>query len=125
MNKQIVYWVRFYSPGSIVNNEWSIDQKNQPKPEDIEWPDNAYCFTINKRVDVIDGDKVYKGEPEQIGPIYYHPDSKVETLDEVNQNPNATDILVRNMECNDWEKIIWSRWNNWPQPFDPSKHVVM
>ena len=53
--------------------------------------------------------------------MYYHPDSKVEDLKEVEQNPNATDTLIRNIKNNGWDRIIWTRWGNWPQPFNPTK----
>lgn len=125
MKKQTVYWVRFFAPGSFVANEWTKDYDEQPRPNDIEWPDNAYAFTVHKRVDALDGDDTYKGKPEQIGPIYYHPESKVETLEEVRHNPNATDILIQNMERNGWAEIIWTRWGNWPQEYDATKHQVL
>ena len=39
--------------------------------------------------------------------------------------PRATPILISNMECNDWKQIIWTRWGNWPQPFDPATAEVL
>jgi len=34
-------------------------------------------------------------------------------------------ILLSNMRCNGWPSVIYSRWGNWPQPFDATKVVVL
>ncbi len=125
MNKVTKTWINFYAPGSFTANEWTKDTPENTSPDDVEWPDNAYAFTLHRRVDIVDGGETYNGKPEQIGPMYYHPDSATETLEEVKQNPSATSILVGNMECNRWERIVWTRWGNWPQPFDSEKHRVL
>lgn len=125
MQKVKKYWARFYAPGSFVANEWDIESSSKIEPSSVEWPENAYAMTLHERTDMIDGDDTFTGQAEQIGPMYYHPDSVVETLDEAKRNPNATSILISNMECNRWESIVWSRWGNWPQPFDSSKHQVL
>jgi hypothetical protein len=124
MNKETVYYARFWSPGSFVAEDWT-KPISTPDPRKVEWPDRAYAFSIHKREDVVDGDKRYKGKPEQIGPLYYHPDSKVESLAEVRKNRKATDILISNMECNGWKQMVWTRWGNWPQPFEPERMEVL
>lgn len=124
MHKRTVYYVTFTAPGAFVAESWKREVSS-PDPHKVEWPGNAYAFTMHKREDAIDGDTVYIGQPQQIGPTYYHPDSKVETLAEVRLNQKATPILISNMECNRWSHIIWSRWGNWPQPFDPAESEVL
>ena len=124
MKKVTKYFVTFFSPGAFVA-ETSSREIAAPQPNNIEWPKDAYSFVIDERVDVVDGRKTYKGESKQVGPMYYHPDSKVETLEEVRKNPNATPIPISNMKGNGWDEIIWSRWGNWPQPFDREKHKVL
>lgn len=119
-------FVTFMCPGSFVGESYSRDVDDRFSRHDVAWPDNAYAFTLHERTDVIDGQEVFVGKPIQIGPIYYHPDSKVESLEEVRANPNAQrGCLISNMECNGWGQIIWSRWGNWPQPFDAEKMHVM
>lgn len=124
MRKELKRFVRYFSPGSFYANDWTenIDAR---APNSVPWPENAYAFTMHEREDVIDGQKIYKGDSKQIGPMYYHPDSKIETLDEVTRNPKASDILISNMRCNKWEHVVWSRWGNWPQPFDETKAVIV
>lgn len=124
MDKRTVFYVRFWSPGSFVAEEWDRPA-DSADPRKVAWPDNAYAFRLFKREDVIDGDKTYQGKPEQVGPIYYHPDSVIQSLDEVRANPKASRILVSNMECNGWEQMIWTRWVTWPQPYEPGKMEIL
>jgi len=122
MNKETVFYARFLCPGSFVAESWTrpIDS---PDPHKVAWPENAYAFSIHKREDVIDGDKRYESKAEQVGKLYYHPASYVQTLDEA--RTKASKILISNMECNDWRQIIWTRWNSWPQPFDPDRMEIL
>ena len=124
MRKVTKYFVRFWRPGLLVGEDWE-NYVGSLDPAEIEWPKDAYAFTLHEREDVVDGDQTFKGTSRQVGPTYYHPDSRVETLEEVKRNPKASRILVQNMECNGWTAIIWSRWDNWPQAFDPEKDLIL
>jgi hypothetical protein len=124
VNKRTTHYVIFWHPGSFVAEESRRDVESAD-PRKVKWPDSAYAFRLFKREDVIDGDKVYEGKPEQLGPLYYHPDSAVQSLDEARANPRATKILISNMERNGWKQIIWTRWGSFPQPFEPGKVAVL
>ena len=124
MEKKKVYWIRFWSPGSFVSESYDKNVKEFPDPQSVEFPDNAYSFTLHERKDVIDGDKTYRGDAQQVGPRYYHPDSKVEGIDEVSKRKDC-DILIRNMQNNNWNEVVWSRWDNWPQTLTRSENVVL
>jgi hypothetical protein len=124
MKKEIKKWVKFRTPGSFCAEDWNRDVDSFD-PSKIVWPDNAYCFQFYTREDVVDGDKRYEGKAESVGPLYYHPESKIETLSQVKANPKAGRCLVGNMECNGWTHIIWSRWGNWPQPFRKGETEVL
>ncbi len=123
--KKIKTWATFFTNGIIIASTWSVDQEEGIIPEDVEWPGNAYAFTLNKRTDIIEGDDVFKGKSEQIGPMYYHPDSVVATLEEVKEDPKASSILIKNMECNGWDKIVWSRYGNWPRKYTDGESLVL
>ena len=125
MEKKISYWITFWAPGSFTANAWSKDCDVLPSPDEVEIPDNAYAFTLHKREDAIDGEKTYKGECEQVGPMYYHPNSQVTTLEETKKHRNTSDMLISNMKCNKWDAVIWTRWGNWPQPYEESRHKVL
>ena len=124
MKKVLKRFIRFWRPGSFFAEDWSksVDSFD---PESINFPEEAYCFQFWEREDVVDREENYEGKPKDVGPVYYHPDSKVETLEEVKRNRKSENTLIKNMENNGWDKIIWSRWGNWPQPFDSKKHLVL
>ncbi|MDP1712450.1 MAG: hypothetical protein Q8K86_08335 [Candidatus Nanopelagicaceae bacterium] len=126
MEKKRKFWVKFLAPGFLVGEDWIEELDGFEDPDDVEWPDGAYAFTMHQRDDVVDDDGVeFKGEPKQTGPVYYHPDSKIESLAEVAKNPQATKMLLDNMRCNEWTHVVWTRWGNWPQCFDPKKTTVL
>jgi hypothetical protein len=58
--------------------------------------------------------------------VYYHPDSKVLTEAEIAAKGDPRDsILLSNMRCNKWPSVIYSRWGNWPQPYEAGKCEVL
>lgn len=125
MDRVTVRYVRFFSPGSFCANDWT-EPVNTADPCAVVWPENAYAFTLHERVDALDGIETFKGEAKQVGPMYYHPDSKVVTEAEVAAKGDQRDsILLSNMRCNKWPSVIYSRWGNWPQPYEAGKHVVL
>ena len=125
MDRVTVRYVRFFAPGSFCANDWTVPVESAD-PRAVAWPENAYAFTLHERTDVMDGPETFKGEARQIGPMYYHPDSKVLTEAEIAAKADHRDsILLSNMRSNKWPKVIYSRWANWPQPFDAEKCVVL
>lgn len=124
MEKKTRRFVEFFSPGSFFGDSWSEETATMD-PYHIEWPDNAYMFAFYEQDVVIDGDETFYGERRKVSPNYYHPDSVVESLPEVERNPHSTDMLIRNMKTNAFPCIVWSRWGNWPQPFYPEKDFVL
>ena len=124
MDKTVRRFVRFWTPRSFIADSWDVDVESLD-PAKIEWPEEAYAFTLHEQPIVHDGPDTFNGNVTKIGGWYYHPDSKVESLAEVRENPKCTSILISNMKVNHWSHLVWSRWGNWPQPFDPSKDVVL
>lgn len=119
-------WATFWAPGLFVGENWQVDIASMD-PYAIAWPDNAYAVVLCERDDIVDGETRYRGDVKGDKELiwYYHPDSNVETLEQVKLNPKATRTLIANMECNRWDRIIWTRWGTWPQPFDPARMVVL
>ena len=111
------YWVEFYYPGLLMADTDTKIVKTLD-PYKVKWPERAYAFRMYQREDIMRKGKRYAGKTEQIGPEYWHPDSSIQTLEQVKANPNGTKILVDNMICNSWKALIWSRYNSWPQPYD-------
>lgn len=118
-------FVRFYAPGSFVANYWTEPVQTLDSAA-VKWPDNAYAFSLHERVDVLDGPETFTGKEQQIGPMYYHPDSKVLTEAEIAAKGDPRDsVLLSNMRCNKWPSVIYSRWGNWPQPYEADKVRVL
>lgn len=125
MDRVTVRYVRFLSPGSFVANDWTAPVESID-PLSVQWPENAYAFTLHERVDVMDGPETFKGEAKQLGPMYYHPDSKVLTEAEIAAKGDPRDsVLLSNMRINKWPSVIYSRWGNWPQPYETGEQVVL
>lgn len=118
------YYATFYSPDIFCANTWA-KEIDSPDPCKVKWPKNAYAFYIESQESVTVNGTVLSSDRKRIGPVYYHPDSKIETIDEVRKNPNAGPCLASNMENNGWDKVIWTRWGNWPQPYDSKKTVIL
>jgi hypothetical protein len=123
MDKTTTFYATFYAPGSFCANTWDVPLTSSD-PRAIDWPERAYAFQIFERTDAHDGPEVFRGEPKAVGPLYYHHDSRIETLAELRENPRATPTLIGNCEWNKWDQVIWTRWGNWPQAFDP-KHTAI
>src|SRR5262245_52935342 len=124
MHKHTVHYVIFEAPGSYVSESFKREVAG-PDPHAVVWPGHAYAFRLYRREDVTDGDDTYTGVPQQIGKTYYHPHSTVQTYEEAQRNPKATPILLGNMRRNGWNRIVWTRWGTWPQPFDPATTEVL
>ena len=125
MDKVTVHYVRFYSTGSFCANDWTAEVQSAD-PAAVVWPENAYAFTLHERVDVLDGPKRFEGKPQQLGLMYYHPDSAVKTQAEIAAKADPRDrILLQNMKCNSWPAVIYSRWGNWPQPYEADKVRIL
>lgn len=123
LKKETVHFARFYVP-HLVSYE-TFDVAGVTAPASVQWPDKAASVTFHKRTDIIDGERICRGEEIRKGLMYFHPDSKIESLEEVKKNPNATKILIDNMERNGCDRIIWSRWGNRPVPFNADSMAVM
>jgi hypothetical protein len=119
MKKVKSRWIRFLSPGSFTANETDVVVNDVfSQPVDIVFPENAYCFMVFEREDIIDGGETFNGEPKKIGKTYYHPDSIVRNAEQVECMNGDWKILLSNMRNNDWDRVIFSRWGNWPQKYD-------
>lgn len=123
MKRVTEHYAEFSAPGSFMANQWTTPVV---LGQSIEWPDTAYSYQLWKRVDVHDGDDVFQGKPEKVGKLVYHPDSMITTLEQVElgDSPDHGPALISNMRRNHWDAVIWTRWGNWPQPWDAEQMEI-
>ena len=125
MLKITFFYVKFKLIGAIASEDLVVSIENTD-PNFVEFPNNAYAFSIHERTDVADEGEVYRGKDKQIGPLYYHPESKVMTLKEIEElNDQRDRILLENMRCNGWDAMIFTRWGNWPQPYRSDRICIL
>jgi hypothetical protein len=126
MKKVKSRWIRFFSPGSFVSNETDVVVNDIfTQPDDIEFPENAYCFMVFEREDVVDGDKTFNGKPKKVGKTYYHPDSFVRNAEQIENMDGDWKILLSNMRCNDWKYVVFTRWGNYPQKYNDNDDEII
>lgn len=115
----------FYSAGSFFADQTRVEV-NSADPEAVKFPDGAYAFVLRQHNEVeIDG-VIYRSAETQSTPFtYYHPDSCLKTLDEVLADPRSGPYLASNMRVNRWDRVVYTRYGNWPQPFDPASTVIL
>jgi hypothetical protein len=104
--------VVFYLPGSLMAESYEevIDHED---PYQIIWPKNAYMFML-----VVNG--------RSTGIKYFHPASKVVSLEEIVKRNNPSDeILISNMRMSNWDAVVYSRWGNRPGPYIEGECVVL
>ena len=118
------YIVRYYDNGRILADS-EVEEVGSPDPRKVVWG-NCYAFYIYQQDCIVDEHGVeFKGQPKNSSKLYYHPDSYIESLEQVKLNPMATRILISNMSSNNWQQIIWNRYGRWPQPYDPLKSEIL
>jgi len=115
-------YVRYWTPGIIVAESWDVRISTLDLNK-VPWPDRAYAFQLVEKASGESEDGIaMSGERMIDGLFYYHPDSQIVPYNHV---PASETALRSNMRCNDWDCVIYTRWNNWPQPYKPEKHVIL
>lgn len=117
--------VEFFTPGSFCSDTWEKEYDKEIKPESVKWPDNAYAFCVYRQDCVENNGKKFYAKREQIGKMYYHPDSQITNIEQTTKHSNATSTLINNMKRNGWDNMIWTRWGNWPQPYNKNKMLIL
>lgn len=111
------HFVTFYSPGTFMHeqsteaiDDWGVAKAAEMAKgitERYGAKPFGFRFTTRERADTeLDSKQVASS------PMYYL-GGKVETLEEVKARATSADrILIANMECNDWDRIITNT-NSW------------
>lgn len=125
MKKTKETYLEFMYPG-VITAEYSQKKVEGREPKKLEWPDGAYAAQYFDIYTIEDEGHVYKTRRENLSPLYYKPDAKVMTVEDVEREMPNEKILISNMKCNKWDKVVFSRFGDrysWPQVF--SKDCVI
>lgn len=116
--------VEYLYPGSFVSEASSVVCGHN-NADQIECPDCAFAFRFFDRVTqtatLEDGRTHDHVERENVGGWYY-PGGEVLTVEDVEALDGDHRILLSNMRCNGWDKVVRSRLGNF-QPFDAADVV--
>jgi len=99
------HYVRFTYAGSFVSEHG--DEPIRSRDSKIILPRGAYAWRVFDREEVRHGGEVLKGEPKNFGPR--HIVGEVFDVERVRREVPDNDILLSNMKCNRWPKVIRCR----------------
>jgi len=120
------HFARFYYIGSLVASTKDIELPAELRPEEIEFPKYAYCFNLYKVITIEDDGILYKSDPISSDRFYWHPDSYITDYYEVKQcHTERGKYLLDNMERNGWERMIWTRYKDFPLPYNPDTDIIL
>lgn len=112
-------YVEFYFAGSFMSEISVHEVENRNRPIDI--PPNAFGYSFYDREEtVIDGEKL-TGAIKNRSPMTYF--GQAMTLDEVKRNVPNSNILISNMQCNGWDKVVRTKLGNF-QPLQENDVVL-
>jgi hypothetical protein len=119
-------FVELFFPGAFVseNSQFKVETRDPQAIADM-YP-NAYCiqfYDLTSKEVVVDGEKQrVSGKRKNLSPKYY-PFGRVLNTDDVRKMPGDHHILIANMECNNWPKVVRCRTGNF-QPFQEGDEVL-
>lgn len=125
------HFVTFYSPGTFVAettekeiDNWDIEQATAMAENITErYGARPYAFQFSTRSR---SETDLDSHVSSTSGMYYLPHCKVETIDDVRQRADPNErILLSNMECNNWPKIVSATegWK-WTQPLEDGDVVL-
>jgi hypothetical protein len=120
-------YVKIYYPGILFSEDEVVEVDHRDGEKIAKKYKNAYAFRFydQAREDVvIDGcTQTVFGEERNSGKTCY-PGGEVLTLADVKRLPGDYKILIGNMKCNGYKKVVRSRLGNF-QPFDDAKDEIV
>jgi len=97
-------YIKFFYPGSFVSESSIQEVADRTLPTEL--PEGSYGYQFFARSEVTHDGEVLRGQPKDYSGMTYY--GEVMTLDEVKALTPSRDyrILVRNMECNGWDRVV-------------------
>lgn len=114
------HYVEFSFPGAFFS-EYSVKEVAERNPELITVPEGAFAYRFFDRIETVVDGETLTGERKNFSPFTYF--GTAYTLEEVKaQFPEYT-ILISNMECNGWNRVVKTLRGNW-QPLGEGDTVI-
>jgi len=108
-------FVEFLYPG-VMFDETSVSEVKTRDWKKLNVPERAFGFRFFDIMETEeDGVKLQSSRLNQ-SPIHYY-GGRVMTIDEVREEMPEARILISNMECNNWHKVVCCRTGNF-KPFE-------
>lgn len=114
-------YIEFFYPGSFVSESTVKEVKDREAP--VTLPKGAYGYRYFSREEVKKGKEILSGSAKDHSPMTYY--GEAFTLAQVKALTPAKDysILVSNMECNKWSKVVRTVRGNF-QPLNKGDKVL-
>jgi hypothetical protein len=119
-------FVEILYPGSFMPEE-SVHKVKERDPERIakSYP-KAFCFefydVVQNRITVDGEEQTVSGKRKNKSGRYY-PGATVFTTEDLKKLPEDFSILISNMECNGWTRVVRTRRGNF-QPLEKGDHIL-
>jgi len=111
MKQKTVHYIRRYYPGLMVSNN-SAEEVSSRDPHQIQPKRNMYGFMFFDKVEVTteaNGESVVTlSKQMNESPTYYH-GGRVLSQSDVAKMGSRYNILLSNMQCNEWDRVIQIR----------------
>lgn len=116
-------------PGLLFSEDETIEVKSRDAHDIAKRYKNAFAFRFydqaRTKVELDGKTQTVYGKRRNESKLYY-PDGKTFTVKEIKSQLGEKEhsILISNMECNGWGKVVRTRMGNF-QPFDSNKDKII
>jgi hypothetical protein len=113
------YYVEYLMPG-IFMPESSMENIQESDMRSLEYikgraPEGAFAFIFKVRTEIVKDKEILVGRWKELRGRFYI-GGTIYTLQQMKRIHSELTILISNMECNGWKKVIQCSTGNW-QPF--------
>lgn len=114
------HYVEYLYPGAIVT-ERIVKEVEERSDDVVDPPENCFGYAFFDKTETeVDKEKLTSGEKNRSGTRFF---GQVYTLKEVKEKFPEKDILISNIESNNYEKVVQTRCGNF-QPFKEEDKIV-
>lgn len=114
------HYIEFFYCGILVS-ETSIE-KIKGRRKDFKVPKGSYGYRYFDQEEIKQGDEILTGKRKNYSGIHYF--GEVLSLKEVKEKFPHEKILIRNMEGNNWERVVKTNMGNF-QPFSKRDKLIV